>query len=556
VPDMLNSTTQASDAELIAAVRGGDTAAYGELFDRHRDAANRLGRQIASASDVDDLVAEAFVRVLAILQDGKGPDEAFRAYLLTSIRRLHIDRIRAANKVWSTAHEAELDRVVEFIDPAEMTFEHGAAAMAFASLPERWQLVLWHLDVEGQKPAEIAPLLGMSPNSVSALAYRAREGLRQAYLQGHLAPTLHASCRRTTGMLGAHVRRGLSARDTASVEEHLDGCSRCTGLYLELREVNGNLSGILGPTLLGPAFVGYTAATVGLATIGVGAATAIGVKLVAGGAVKLALEPVKIVGAAVAGAGTQGVVAAAVVTSVATAGTVAVTTDLGGRGPDVPAVSAPLRTGVPTPTPSPPPPDLSASAEPTRTPEAPQTPTPVPAVPSTDPTPVATPSTEPTPEPSPSPVEEELEATPSPSPSPSASPTPTEEPVVPTDYGIGPSTVTNDDSLAQRRFTVEITAANSGRAADQLVTLTMRFSRPVQFRGVVSPGWDCGTAVLDEQLSTLACTSTLPAGQGTTFVVKARGQRPDGVVTVSGADDPQPANDSSPFVSDPYLLLF
>ena len=43
-------------------------------------------------------------------------------------------------------------------------------------------MVLWHTEVEGQRPAEVAPLLGMSPNSVSALAYRAREGLRQAFV--------------------------------------------------------------------------------------------------------------------------------------------------------------------------------------------------------------------------------------------------------------------------------------------------------------------------------------------------------------------------------------
>jgi hypothetical protein len=33
----------------------------------------------------------------------------------------------------------------------------------------------------------MAPLLGLTANSVAALAYRAREGLRQAYLQMHLS---------------------------------------------------------------------------------------------------------------------------------------------------------------------------------------------------------------------------------------------------------------------------------------------------------------------------------------------------------------------------------
>src|SRR5689334_2363810 len=292
VSDMRSTRVETSDAQLIAAVRSGDTEAYAELFDRHRDAAKRLATQLVPGPDADDLVAESFAKVLTLLQAGKGPDEFFRAYLLTSIRRLHIDGTRRRKRVRSTDDESELDQVVAFVDTAEMRFEQGAAAAAFGALPQRWQLVLWHLDVEGQKPADIAPLLGMSPNSVSALAYRAREGLRQAYLQSHLAPSLHASCRTTTGMLGSYVRKGLSARDAARVEAHLDECSRCTGLYLELAEINSNLSGILGPALLGTAAAGYVGA--GAALTGVGAV------------VESALAPVKAAGNAVAGAGTQG----------------------------------------------------------------------------------------------------------------------------------------------------------------------------------------------------------------------------------------------------------
>ena len=52
------------DAELISAVRGGDVDAYGALFERHVEAARRLARQLVSAGDADDLVSEAFVKVL------------------------------------------------------------------------------------------------------------------------------------------------------------------------------------------------------------------------------------------------------------------------------------------------------------------------------------------------------------------------------------------------------------------------------------------------------------------------------------------------------------
>jgi hypothetical protein len=65
-------------------------------------------------------------------------------------------------------------------------FEPGAAyadhpaGSALASLPERWQLVLWHLDVEAQTPDEVAALLGEPVDSIPGLAGLARAGLQQA----------------------------------------------------------------------------------------------------------------------------------------------------------------------------------------------------------------------------------------------------------------------------------------------------------------------------------------------------------------------------------------
>ena len=257
--ELLSSVDAPSDAELISRVRGGDSEAYGALFARHVDAARRLARQLTRGGDSEDLVSDAFTKVMQVLSNGGGPDVAFRAYLLTAVRRLHVDGVRAQSRL-TTCDDMELfDPGVPFKDTAVNQFESGAAARAFASLPERWQLVLWHLEVEGQKPADIAPLLGMSANSVSALAYRAREGLRQAFLSAHLADTSEAECRWVTEHLGGYVRKGLAKRETARIREHLDGCRSCTAMYLELTEVNSNLRAILAPLLLGSLATGYLA---------------------------------------------------------------------------------------------------------------------------------------------------------------------------------------------------------------------------------------------------------------------------------------------------------
>jgi RNA polymerase sigma factor (sigma-70 family) len=295
-----------SDAELISSVRAGDVSAYGDLFARHRDAASRLARQLVPGPDADDLVSEAFAKVLNVLLAGGGPDAAFRAYLLTAVRRLHVDKIRATTRATPTDDLTAYETVEPQPDTIIAGFEGGAAAKAYASLPERWQLVLWHLEVEGQKPADVAPLLGMTANSVSALAYRAREGLRQAYLQMHTADLVDPDCRWTHAKLGAYVRKGLSRRDVQKVESHLDGCRKCTAMYLELDEVNSSLAALLGPLVLGEAAAGYLAAS-GAAGAGAG-----GVLVILDRAKDVLLANMQTVAAVGAAAGVAGVVAVAV----------------------------------------------------------------------------------------------------------------------------------------------------------------------------------------------------------------------------------------------------
>ena len=121
---------------------------------------------------------------------------------------------------------------------------------AFFRLPERWRAVLWQLEVEGKAPAEVAPVFGLSGNGVSALAMRAREGLRQAYLQEHIGTNIPASCRACAEDFGAGARGRLSPRRQAAMQAHLGHCPACQDLFTELSELNRKLGTILAPIAL------------------------------------------------------------------------------------------------------------------------------------------------------------------------------------------------------------------------------------------------------------------------------------------------------------------
>src|SRR5918997_2473979 len=113
---------------------------------------------------------------------------------------------------------------------------------AFEELPDRWQAVLWHTAVEGRQPRELAEVLGVTANAASAMSYRARERLRQAYLQAHLLAAPAPDHEPWRSQLGAYVRDGLSTRDRTAVESHLEGCDSCRALVAELRDVNRTLA--------------------------------------------------------------------------------------------------------------------------------------------------------------------------------------------------------------------------------------------------------------------------------------------------------------------------
>ncbi|MFC0429988.1 RNA polymerase sigma factor [Kutzneria buriramensis] len=239
-----------TDTDLLEQVRGGDIAAYGQLYAEHVIAAYNLAGQLTcSRSDADDLVQAAFEKVLGAVKAGR-QIRAFRAYLLTVLRRIAYDRTRRQRRLEiSDDLEARLGELlgkraeltVPFEDLAVTELEQVWVTHAFARLDERWQRVLWHVEVEGMAPSEVAGMFGMSPNGVSALAYRARRGLRAAFLE--VQASYHDRRRRceVSSQLVDWVFERLRAADLAAFENHLDRCEQCRMWATDLAEARQEL---------------------------------------------------------------------------------------------------------------------------------------------------------------------------------------------------------------------------------------------------------------------------------------------------------------------------
>ncbi|QGN58970.1 RNA polymerase sigma factor [Nostocoides sp. HKS02] len=273
--------SEVDDVELTSRAREGDERAVVELWTRHYPAALTTARRVArQPRDAEELASDAFSGMLAALSSGGGPTGSVRAYLLTSVRNGVTTRARRANASDILTDE---DSVLENAarvppDPVAAAGELGLMREAFATLPTRWQHVLWRTAVDHESNIAVATELGVSANAVAALARRARQGLRAAYVQVHVSRgAVEPGCAPYIGGLAAML---TTSEGTTATAEHVRGCARCTERLAELRRVDQNLAGVLSPallallpgglgTLMAAAPAGAGAATSGAATSGV-----------------------------------------------------------------------------------------------------------------------------------------------------------------------------------------------------------------------------------------------------------------------------------------------
>lgn len=153
-----------------------------------------LTRREAEAEDLAQETMLKAMRAIDTYQDGT----RIRAWLLTILRRTHIDRLRARrprptelpfeetmieSADTSTQTAGEFDE--QWTDPEQLInrFEDEAVADALRELPDdiRWTLLL--VDVERMEQADAAQVLDVAVGTIKSRAHRGR-----AMLRDHLHP--------------------------------------------------------------------------------------------------------------------------------------------------------------------------------------------------------------------------------------------------------------------------------------------------------------------------------------------------------------------------------
>jgi RNA polymerase sigma factor (sigma-70 family) len=248
-----------ADAVLVEAVRAGDRVAYGELWRRHAAAGSAYARALTGSFDPDDLVSESFEKILRAITAGGGPTGAFRSYLYTTIKNTAYSWQRSRREqqpLEDTQEQLPDERSAALLE----ALEGAPSVYAFNTLPPAWQEVLWYVDIEAMGASEVAVILGTTPAAIAMRTHRAREGLRQAWIQVQLNTVADGSEHQwVLERMGAYVRKGLARRDRNRVQKHLDGCTRCALVHTEAQQISSRLALVLVPAVTGLTGTGLAA---------------------------------------------------------------------------------------------------------------------------------------------------------------------------------------------------------------------------------------------------------------------------------------------------------
>lgn len=141
-----------------------------------------VARRVASASDVDDILQEIFLRMqrgITGLRDG----ERFGGWIYTIAQHVIIDRARARSRdpVLGVAEPPE-----PALDPVDESDALHAAlgecvALFVARLPPSYREAITLTELEGMTQKDAAELLGVSLSGMKSRVQRGREKIREMF---------------------------------------------------------------------------------------------------------------------------------------------------------------------------------------------------------------------------------------------------------------------------------------------------------------------------------------------------------------------------------------
>lgn len=168
-----------TEAEIVQKVLAGETAAYGEIFLRHRGRAFALAYQyLRDREEAKDVVQDAFIKAYQNLGKFK-VQRRFGPWLLTIVRNLSIDLIRKRKRISPDG----LPEVLPDPGSAERTVQKvlkGEVWNALQSLRPEQREIIFLKDYQGHSYVEISQIVDIPLGTVMSRLHHARKNLAAA----------------------------------------------------------------------------------------------------------------------------------------------------------------------------------------------------------------------------------------------------------------------------------------------------------------------------------------------------------------------------------------
>jgi RNA polymerase sigma-70 factor (family 1) len=171
------------DGELIELLRGGDEAAFTDLYRRYWERLYVIASHTLGSQEAEEAVHDVFLRIWK-MRDTIIIRESLQQYLAAAIKYEVIDRLRKQARHRQLFNRIEQGTVVsndptgEFIREKELIAELETTIRA---LPEKCQIVFRLSRAQGYSHREIAKKLGLSENTVESHMRRALHTLRHHF---------------------------------------------------------------------------------------------------------------------------------------------------------------------------------------------------------------------------------------------------------------------------------------------------------------------------------------------------------------------------------------
>ena len=171
----------ASDAELLAAVAGGDRRALAALYERHAPWLTvRLSRRCGDAGMVDEVLQDTFLAVWKGARRYAGQGEVGAWVWGIAIRRL-LDHLRKRRPVpLARPESSHSSDAASAEDELLLAVEHGDLGGALGRLSPELRAVVQATVLDGLTTREAARLLDIPAGTVKTRMMRARAELREA----------------------------------------------------------------------------------------------------------------------------------------------------------------------------------------------------------------------------------------------------------------------------------------------------------------------------------------------------------------------------------------